>query len=245
MSNRYPVVFDGHELTKFFSVRWGVERPLPEWTPNLVTVPGRAGAILAGTRAEPTTVSMELAYIDKSRTRRQEAARTLASWLAVDEAKPLVLGDEGGLYRMAVPSGSTQVDEYYNAEVIHLTFTCPDPILYGGEHSAVVPSGGSLDLKVGGTAPTWPVIYAPMAVKDSSIGCWRLTLDGIEQFDVPIAATTVTPVRADCERRVLTVGNTLTVLTPSCAWMRLTPGEHTITMTGAGNATITWRDRWW
>ena len=82
---RTKVTFDGHELTKFFSVRWGVERPLPEWTPNLVTVPGRAGAILAGTRAEPTTVSMELAYIDKSRTRRQEAARTLASWLAVDE----------------------------------------------------------------------------------------------------------------------------------------------------------------
>lgn len=245
MSTKYPVVFDGHELTKFFSVRWGLERPLPEWTPNLVTVPGRAGAILAGTHAEPTNVSMELVYIDTDRAKRQEAARTLASWLAVDEARPLILGDEGGLYRMAIPSGAASVTEYLNAESINITFTCPDPIMWGGEHQVVVPSDGEVTFKVGGTAPTRPLVVASQAQAKAAVGWWRLTLDGLHQFDVAVSTSSTQQLSADCENRVLLVSGSPKVLRPTCSWIELEPGEHTLAMDGYGAATVTWRDRWW
>lgn len=239
----YACMFDGHDLTQFFVVDYQMERRLPTWEPALVDVPARSGALFGGTRANPVTIGMRLAVIDRYRDRRQELLRMLAGWLAVDEPKKLVLGDEGGAYRLAIPSDDAQVTPHLNADSVELTFTCPDPLLHGETRTATVPSGGTATIHVVGTAPTAPRIT--VSAKGAATG-WTLAMpdgSGIHA-DIPSGATRA--IVADCAERTLTVGGETAMLATSYYWPVLNPGDNVLTMTaGTGAATIEWEELWW
>jgi len=242
--NEYPLVFDNHDLTKLFGVEWPITRSAASWEPSVVDVPGRNGAVFGGTKAQPMDVSMRLWTLAETREQRQQDVRTLAAWLAVDGPRPLYLGDEGGLWRMAIPAGNMDVSAYLNAESIPVTFRCLDPVLYGDRAGVEVPSGGSVTFLVGGTAPTFPTVTASSAHEDGTAGYWRLWLDEQTHLDADTGASSV-PVSADCERRVLTVNGDVQMLNPFADWLRLTPGTHTIRMVGTGAASVQWVERWW
>lgn len=242
--SEYPVVFDNHDLTELFGVEWPVSRTAASWEPDAVDVPGRSGSVFGGTRAQPVDVSMRLWTLAETRTQRQHAVRTLAAWLAVDEPKPLYLGDEGGLWRMAIPAGGFDVSAYLNADSIPVTFRCLDPVLYGERHHVDVPGNGSVTFLVGGSAPTFPTITASDAREDSTVGWWRLRLDDGDHLDVDTGARSV-PVSADCERRTLIVNDSVQMLQPLAQWLRLTPGTHTLSLAGTGAAHVQWTERWW
>ena len=238
----YTATFDGHDLSDLFTVT-DVARTVASWEPNSVDVPGRSGAVVTGTRALPVDVTMTLWPLASTAAGRQTSIRTLVGWLAVDEPKALALGDEGGLWRLALPADAADVTQHVDADSIALTFRCFDPVLYGDEDSATVPSGGSVTFTVGGTAPTWPTVTASAALEGSS-GYWRLTLDSGVHLDADTGSSAVA-VNADCAKRVLKVDGLVQMLQTSADWLRLTPGTHTVSMNGTGAATLTWRERWW
>lgn len=240
----YELTFDGHELSDLFAVERHATRPLGAWEPTLVDVPGRDGALFAGTRRTPVQLTFDLYAIGGTREERQGAMRTLAGWLAVDSPRQLVLGDEGGLWRLAVPTGDSAQEAFLNADHVAVTFECPDPWLYGEARTATIPSGGSVEVEVGGTAPTWPTIEceATGGTQDS----WVVTLDGGPAIYAAIPSGTELEVTADCGARTLMVNREAAMLPPAYDWPQLTPGAHTLTMAqGTGDATVTWRERWW
>lgn len=238
----YTATFDGHDLSDLFTIT-DVTRSVAAWETTSVDVPGRNGSMVTGTRAVPVDVSMTLWTKAPTVMERQESLRALAAWLAVDEPKALQLGDENGLWRMALPVEAGEVAQHFEADSTTLTFRCYDPILYGDEVTVTVPSGGSVTFTVGGTAPTWPTVAASSALEGSS-GYWRLILDEGDHLDADTGSS-AKAVSADCAKRVLRVNNSVQMLQPSADWLRLTPGEHTVRMNGTGAATLTWRERWW
>ncbi len=153
------VTFDGVELTSMFVVS-DLRRPLAPRNVALVDVPGRDGALFANATQATFEVSMTLTVRSRDLRERSAAVRALAALLTVPEPRPLAIGDDGGLYYMAIPSSDQDGERFVNAERFEVKFTCPDPWLYGEARTATIPSGGSVEVEVGGTAPTWPTITA-------------------------------------------------------------------------------------
>lgn len=238
------VIFDGHDLGTLFVVDHDVARSIPSWTPTTHEVPGRDGTLFGGTHADDTSVTVRLWAIDDTLDARREALRTLAAWLAVDSRRELVLGDEGGLRRMAVPTTMGDVSSLYGADSIDVTFEC-EPILYGSPASLrLTASERTKTVAVGGTAPTMPAISVTGAAKDSTLGLWRLSVDGTQLLDVTLPASTAA-IEADCAARTLRVNGTVEALAMTADWLVLEPGVHTLAMAGSGTCDVTWVERWW
>lgn len=240
----YQLTFDGHALSDFFTIERHATRSLSVWETSLVDVPGRDGSMFGGTRHAPVSLSFDLYAIGGTRDERQQAMRALAGWLAVDEPKVLQLGDEGGLWRMAIPNDESTQEAYLNADYASVTFVCPDPWLYGEAHTATIPSGGTLTINVGGTAPTWPTITANAT--GGSGGGWSVTVDGGAGIYAAIPSGTTYTLEADCGGRRITVNHETAMLPPAYDWPKLEPGTRTLTMAqGTGAAAIKWVERWW
>ena len=240
--SRMAVTFDGHDLTELFLVT-DVERSWPSLSASTTDNPA-GGSFLVGLRPQSPTVSMTLrAYGDSSR--RREAARALASWLAVDGPRELAFGDDGGLCYMAVPDGSADSKRLYWQEAVAISFLVPEPVMLGDRMTATVPSGATASVGVGGTAPARPVIEASAAVRDSSTGLWGVRDAGSGSFvRVSIPTASASSVIIDCERRTATVNGQSALVTLDSDWLELAPGAHSLAVDGTGAATLTWRERW-
>lgn len=246
----YPILYDGHDLESLFLVDWHIDRELTPWQPDIVDAPGAVGSLFGGTQAQPISVSMQLTIIAKSRDERQEALRTLAGWLAVDSPRVLQLADEGGRYRMAVPTGNAGVSALLDADTVQISFTCPDPRLWGKRRTVTCPKDGSVTFSVGGTAPSMPTVTTTVAASAAGQQ-WTLTLeDGTYLLYQPTytGALQSRALAIDCAERTLTVDGATKMLSPLADWLTLAPGEHTLTMGGeatGGAATIAWHEMWW
>lgn len=242
--SRTVVTFDGYELTNNYYVSDLRTSLLPR-TIESQDVPGRDGSLFTGVRLAPRTITLTLTIKNKSIAVRQAAARALAAILAVDEPRPLSLSIDGGLYFMAIPQSSDDATRWVNASQFEVTFECPDPVAYGQERTVTVPSGGSVTFTVGGTYQTRPVISASAARNNAGIGGWRIALeDGSYIFATIPSGVSSAPVIADCAARTLKVNGNTALLIPAADWLVLEPGEHTLTMTGTGAATVTFDERW-
>ena len=240
--SRMTVTWDGHDLTELFLVT-NIARSWPSLSASTTDNPA-GGSFLVGLRPQSPTVSMTLrAYGDSSR--RREAARALASWLAVDGPRELAFGDDGGLCYMAVPDGSADSKRLYWQEAVAISFLVPEPVMLGDRMTATVPSGATASVGVGGTAPARPVIVATAAVRDSSTGLWGVRDTASGDF-VRVALPTASPsaVTIDCERRTATVNGQSALVTLDSDWLELAPGAHALAVDGTGDATLTWRERW-
>ncbi len=237
------VTFDGVELTSMFVVS-DLRRPLAPRNVALVDVPGRDGSLFANATQATFEVSMTLTVRSRDLRERSAAVRALAALLTVPEPRPLAIGDDGGLYYMAIPSSDQDGERFVNAERFEVKFTCPDPWLYGEVRTATIPSGGSVEVEVGGTAPTWPTITA--AATGGTQDSWIVTMEDGSGIYAAIPSGAEQAVDADCGARTLMVNREVAMLPPAYDWPRLTPGSHTLTMTqGTGDATVTWQERWW
>ena len=241
MSTPVTLLFDGHDLADIFVVERHVVRGLPTWEPTLVDVMGRSGAIYAGTRALPPTIELDLYFMDADRSSRMEAVRELAAILAVDEPRPLVFGDEGGLWRMAVPKLEQPLTAYLDADAAHVAFTCPDPWLYGIEREVALSS--TTTLRVGGTAPT-PIdievtgATAGMLTISNATTGETMTVNGITSGATVVAKST---------DRTLTINGTSYLLAANSDWLSAIPGNNEMTITSGGGSSVkaTITERWW
>ena len=241
--SRTTVTFNGHELTQDYYVS-NLRTSLLPRTVGLQEVPGFNGMLYTGAKLTERSIVLTLTAVSKNIVARQAAARNLAALLAVDEPKPLQISIDGGLYYMAIPQSSDDAVRWVNATSFDVVFECPDPIAYGTEQIVTVPSGGSVTFDVGGTYPAMPVVSAS-AAQNGQDGFWRLALDDGSYLLATIpAGVTSSPVVADCGERTLMVNGSVSLLAPEADWLSLAPGAHTLTMTGAGAATVTYNERW-
>ena len=246
--SRTVVTFNGVTLTNSFKVSDLRNALLPR---NIKTaeVAGRDGTLFTGVTLAPRSIGLTLTVIDQSMAGRQAAARTLASALAVSEPKPLSLSVDGGLYYMAIPVAEADGAQFVNAVRYEVIFECPDPVAYGEEKTVVVPSGGSKTIAVGGTYPTKPLVTTQLTCSADD-QYWMLSdsADGYLSYAMDYTGTTVThDLAADCEKRILTLDSNAVLLAPSADWLELTPGAHTLTLSGSygtHDTTIKYRERW-
>ena len=241
--SRTRVWFDNVELTELCNASDLKEALLPR---NIVTsdVPGRDGAMYLGARLAAKDVGMTLTLRERPGTDRNAALRQLAEILSRDGERRLEIESDGGLWRMASCTAGGDMSRYRNGVGQGVTFRVTDPVFYGDGDDATVPSGGSVTFTVGGTYPTLPTITAS-AAQNGAGGYWRITDENgaYVQATIPEGITTA-PVVVDCPNRVLRVNGGVTVLPLDADWILLEPGEHTLTMTGAGAATVEWTERW-
>ena len=243
MTRRTTVTFDGHDLTASYRVSDLRTSLLPRRI-GTTEVPGRDGALFTGAPLDTRIVTLTLTAIDRDIEDRQAAGRALAAILNVDEPKPLAISIDGGLYYMALPSSTSDATRHLTATRFEVEFICPDPVMYGTQRTVSVSSGGSATFNVGGTYPTMPTVSAPNAANGSG-GFWKLALeDGTYLIATIPTGVQRAPVLAECENRVLKVNGNVALLQPEADWLVLAPGQHTLTMTGTGAATVTYRERW-
>lgn len=241
--SRTTVTFDGYELTRLFAVS-NLRNSLLPRTLNTVGVPGRDGSLFLGVSLAERTITLTLIVRDRTPSGLQAASRALAAILNVSEPKPLSMSIDGGLYYMAIPNAQADGMRYRNAITYDVEFLCADPVAYGTERIITVPSGGSVTFEVDGTYPTAPQVSVA-AAKNGSGGYWRLTLDSDEYLVATIpGGVTTAPVEIDCAARTLKVNGSVTLLQPEADWLVFEPGEHTLSMTGTGQAIVTYAERW-
>lgn len=243
------VIFDGHDFSSEFRVG-NIEQMIANPRPNLIEKGGNGIAFNGATLGELTfTVALYLlggsAIGMTAEEARRAKLRTLASWLDVNTPRKLEIGDDSGLYYMAVPSGEAPMSRYVNAASVEVTFVAVDPIAYGEERTVNVPSGGSVTFEVGGTYPTGPTITAAGAIRNSSSLVWGLRIDDGDFIHVATGSSTSKPVEIDCGARTLAVDGAASVPTLDSDWLALAPGQHVLRMDqGTGAATVRFRERW-
>lgn len=240
---RTQVTFNGHNLTDLFYVSDLQDALLPREIGS-AKAGGRNGEIFTGVTLSARTIAMVLTVKGDTIDQVQEAGRELAAILAVDEPKRLELSIDGGIYYMALPSSPDVGKRFRHSRRHDVVFHALDPVAFGAEHTATVPSGGSVTVNVGGTYPTMPVVSAT-AARNGSGGYWRIRKeDGTYLLATVPSGVATAAVVADCEARTLKVNGVVSLLDPEASWLELEPGRHTLTMTGTGAATVTWRERW-
>jgi predicted phage tail component-like protein len=244
VSTRTVVTFDGHDLTADYVVSDLRTALLPRRI-RMQEVSGRDGALYTGSALSDRTITLTLTARGGTPAERQAAGRRLAEILATDAPAPLAMSIDGGLYWMAVPESGGNARRYVTATSFEVSFRIPDPAAYGPLRTVTVPSGGSVTFEVGGTYPALPTVSASAAGNSSSVGGWRLALDDGSYLMATIpSGVSSAPVVADCAARTLTVQGNVAMLRPAADWLVLQPGTRTLTMTGTGAATVTFRERW-
>lgn len=240
---RTIVLYDGVDLTAGYVVS-DLRRSLLPRVASSVDVPGMDGALFTGARMGVREVALTMIARSKDAQEREAAGRALAAAIDADSPRPLQISIDGGLWLMALAESGGDSRRYTSANSFEVTFRAFDPVFWGEERTVTVPSGGSVGFHVGGTAPTAPVVEAPAAANGPG-GFWRLRKeDGTDLMaTIPEQAGTA-PLRADCLHRTLYVNDAAALLVPAADWLVLEPGDHTLTMTGTGAATVTFHERW-
>lgn len=241
--SRTVVTFNGTDLTALYAVSDLRTSLLPRDV-STESVSGRDGEVFTGIRHATRTITLTLTVRDRSITARQMAARILAATLAVNEPKPLSISIDSGLYYLAIPSSDGDATRHYTMTQFEVTFLCADPIAYGETKAFEILNGGSKTFTVGGTYPTKPVIAGASVTRNSSLGGWKMTLDSTDYVFVPIGSDLARSLSIDCEKRVVRLAGVVVVLSPDSDWFVLEPGEHTLAMTGGGDVTVTYKERW-
>lgn len=143
------------------------KRPLPEFRASSSNVYGVDGEVFEGVNYGTREITIAVYTLDKKRRGIQRAARDLMSILATHEEKKLFIGDEidkdgNELYRLAVPSGTFDFEQFIHAGKWEITFKQFDPYLYGKDRVERLRANQMLAINSGGgeNVEAWPVITA-------------------------------------------------------------------------------------
>ena len=236
-----PITFDDHVLTDYFLLS-DLSLPLPSFAPTTRDVAGMDGVLFADNRMQQLEISMTISVWDLPIDDRRELIGMLWGWLQVDEPKPLQIGDAP--YWLVVPAQCGELEHYINADAVSLRFLACDPVRYGEEKTATIPSGGSVQIEVEGTYPAYLTIEADAAVRGPS-NLWGVRVDSGDYSRVSLPTASATAVTIDAASRTASISGDPAMITLTSDWLRVDPGEHTLAMdVGTGAATVTWVERW-
>ena len=238
------LIFDGHDFSELF-VYGDPQITILNAKPDTREVSGRNGAAFIGLTYDASTVAFTIAAFGNAEARRN-AFSQLGTWLMVDEPKPLYLPDTPDRYYLAVPDAGLDLTRGIGGEMAQVTFTLVDPVAYGYEKTATLPSGGSASINVNGTAPTYLNVVAASAVRNSSAQVWGVKVDNTDYIHVATGSSSSRKVEIYSEERICKVADALTLPTLDSDWLKLEPGIHTVAMDyGTGAATLSWVERWY
>lgn len=238
------LIFDGHSFDTLF-IYGDPQITILDAQSDTREISGRNGAAFVGMKYGAATVAFSLAVLGDAETRRV-ALSTLGQWLKVDEPKPLYLPDTPDRYYLAVPDGALDMTRCIDAETTVITFKLTDPVAYGATQTAALPSGGSVTVNIGGTAPTCVDVVADSAYRDSSALVWGVMVDDADYAHVATGSDSARKVEIYSDDRVCKVQNAVSMITLDSDWLILEPGTHTIEMQyGTGAATLSWSERWY
>lgn len=239
-------VFGDLELTRYCLVQ--VERPVgPRSRIQSEQIPGRDGNVVVSVERELDSVTAHCLLKARYAPSWQEVRSELAATLSPAREDRLYLPDEGGLWRLAVPSFDSNVtlptqEGLYQFDV---SFALSEAIAHGRTNAVTVPSGGSIEFRVGGTAPC-AISISALATRELSTRLWGVRFDDGDYLRVEIPTSSATPVEIDCESRVVRVGGNVSMVTMDSDWPMLTPGRHVARNdVGTGSATLAWEERWY
>lgn len=238
------IVFDGHRLNDRFYVGEATVG-LPDYQP--VTEDRVAGNGARLRRMRVGTIGIDIALVAKPVAGEsvREAISDLCAWIDVDEPKKLSLSGDGGLWRLCVPSGAPQVLDDKWQDRLSVSFLQLEPALYGTLREVTVPSGGTVNFRVGGDYPTVPTVKASAATRNYSSQQWGVRLDSGDVMCVKVPTSSASSVSMDCGARTCTVNGATTIPTLASDWFELKPGMHTLqNHQGSGACTVSWYERW-
>lgn len=239
------ITYDGHQLDTL-GICGEPEITTASFAPDLRDSQSFDGSRFIGSHIAACTVMFKMAIIGDDNERRTKLS-TLAQWLHVDEPKALVLPDSSSWYYLAVPSAGFTPERHIDGEVVELSFTLTDPVAYGEERTITIPSGGSANVTIGGTAAAMPYIASAQSVTpNSSTKLYGLRLDDGDIFCLTTGGTGAFTInRLDMGERVVYVNSALTLPTLDSDWFVLTPGTHKLqNHQGSGQLVLKYRERW-
>lgn len=238
------LTYDGTAIHNLCDIEQLTFKAMPDVNAASQAIPGRDGAALLGADFEPLDITAKLRVAAQGiePAAVQEAWRAIAPYLRRTEPCRLSFGT--GYDYMALVVGATDIEQLSYSGTVEVTFRCFDPIAYGEDRTAIVPSGGSKSITVGGTYKTYAKVVAD-AVRDSSTGLWGLRIDNGDYLRVATGSASSRRIVADSEKRTLTIAGSSALPTLDSDWIVLTPGTHTVQNDlGTGAATLTWTERW-
>ena len=238
------LIYNGHDFSTLF-LYGDPEISILNAKPDTREVSGRNGAAFIGMTYDVATVAFTIAAIGDAETRRV-AFSALGEWLMVDEPKQLYLPDTPDRYYLAVPSGSLDLTRGIGGELTQVTFTLTDPVAYGDTKTQTLASAGSVQINVNGTAPTWLNVTAALAVRDGTSLIYGIRVDGVDFVHLATGSSSARKVEIYSDRRICRVADVFALPTLDSNWLKLEPGNHTVTMDyGTGAAVLSWVERWY
>lgn len=236
-------MFDGHCLNDVCHVS-DIVHPVVSRDNTTKNVLGRPGVILTGSKLSWATASMRLSFIGGTEDERLQAMALVDSWLDVEEPKPLAIGDDCGLYYLAVPYKRGQRIDFENGSILkEVSFMIPDPVRYGKSMEASS-SSGTMSIYVDGNRGAAINITCNNAVRDNTTGLWGVRIDGEDYMRVPLGSGSHGVYMAS-DGYFCKVDNTASMLTTDSDWIVAGPGEHIISRElGTGTLTASWVERW-
>ncbi|MBQ9041589.1 MAG: phage tail family protein [Eggerthellaceae bacterium] len=239
------LIYDGTNIHELCAVEQLIFKAMPDVRETSQEVPGRDGAVLLGADLAPLDIVARLrvaaAGIEPAQV--QAAWREIAPKLRRTEPCRLSYGTD--VYYMAIVVGATDIQQISYSGTVEVTFRCFDPIAYGDDKTAQVPSGGSVEITVGGTYKTALKIEAPAAVRDSSSGYWGIRVDDADFVHIATGSSASRRVVVDSGKRTATVAGSTALPSIDSDWLVLSPGTHNVSNDlGSGGAVISWTERW-
>lgn len=218
----------------------------PAARPETVDVPGRDGDMLRAVGYEPRQIVLECRVFGKRWADFDRAIDEIAANAMNHGTVGLSVRTHPGETYDAVLDSITQGDRVGGTGIgyMELSFTAHDPYRRGRRRTATIPSGGSVQFHVGGTAPADVIVESSVAVRSSGSTVWGVRFDEGAFLHVPTGSSSARRVDIDCPARTVRVGNGTAMLTLDSDWPELLPGTHVARMDeGTGAATLIWVER--
>ena len=234
------IVYNGHDLSPYVTAEL-VEPAGHALSPRALAVPGRPGAALLGCELPPRVLRVRL-FLDAGVTltaeERSAIRHELYGWLVAPSGAELELPGEPGLsWRDAVVTDASDWDSLFEDGSCELAFTCFDPVAYGEGKSSAAGT-----LTVGGTWETWPVVTLT-ALAGPSVK----VADGLGRYVlVERQFSAGDEVLLDFQREAVTVeGEDASAdVAVESTFFSLSPGAHSLTLSGCSAHTVAWVERW-
>lgn len=211
-------------------------------SPRVVSVPGRAGAVLLGGEVPPKVLRVRL-YWDSllgldAAARAKARHEVYTALLAVGGGELVVPGDPELTYRDAVCTGCGAWSSLFADWQAEVEFTCYDPIGYGIQRAAE-----SAVFAVGGSWPTWPVVSVVAAagssveIADGDSGAYVL----VERAFVGGETVVVDFQKETC---LIDGADASAAVSIASEFYSLAPGAHELVFTGCASHSVSWFERW-
>ncbi len=213
----------------------------PRLKERVQEIPGRHGEIYFGSRLEPRLIELSVVIQEEfsSLQEREQKKREIARYLnPTHGVKVLVFADEPEKQYFVKYSGSIDVTQYASWFEFTIPFKCSDPYIYSDTSKTKLVSSGSTILTNSGNVSI-PFIVKVYGVSDQP----SIAIAGkVMQWDSDVEIGKVLIIDTGRLTAVYDGLNALPV--HNKVFLKLAPGDNTVSVFGGGTFEFTWIEKW-